>query len=45
MTSSNRFLVDTFPLPNNINHVVCCDVDETYIPFSNENKILLSLKR
>lgn len=39
MTSSNRFLVDTFPLPNNINHVVCCDVDETYIPFSNENKI------
>lgn len=39
MTSSNRFLVDTFPLPNNINHIVCCDVDETYIPFSNENKI------
>ncbi|WP_350306495.1 HAD-IIB family hydrolase [Photorhabdus viridis] len=29
-----------FPLPPSIKAVVCCDLDETYIPFSDENKSL-----
>jgi len=27
-----------FPFPSSIRAIVCCDLDETYIPFSHENK-------
>jgi len=28
-----------FPMPKVVRTVVCCDLDETYIPFNKENKI------
>lgn len=38
MHSSIDKLPLEFPYPLSIRTVVCCDLDETYIPFSNENK-------
>lgn len=40
MLSSDRNLPPTLPLPSTVRAVVCCDLDETYIPFSREKKPL-----
>ncbi|MBK5013405.1 MULTISPECIES: HAD-IIB family hydrolase [Pantoea] len=39
MHSSDKILPPEFSLPAVINTVVCCDLDETYIPYSDDNKI------
>lgn len=39
MHSSDKILPAEFSLPAVINTVVCCDLDETYIPYSDDNKI------
>jgi len=28
-----------FPMPKSVNTVVCCDLDETYIPFNEDNQV------
>ncbi|WP_306291857.1 HAD family hydrolase, partial [Rodentibacter ratti] len=38
MTLSKSNLPLEFPQPTKINTLVCCDLDETYIPYSIENK-------
>ncbi len=40
MPISSIKLMPEFDLPETINRVVCCDLDETYIPFSKERKVL-----
>jgi len=39
MTIFANELPPEFPFPEKVNTVVCCDLDETYIPFSPENKV------
>ncbi|MDU8924227.1 HAD hydrolase family protein [Pasteurellaceae bacterium LIM206] len=38
MVFSKNNLPMEFPLPTKINTLVCCDIDETYIPYTTEDK-------
>lgn len=38
MVFSNKALPLEFPFPEKVKIIACCDLDETYIPFSQENR-------
>lgn len=39
MTLAKDKLPATFPQPTEVQYLVCCDMDETYIPYHPDNQV------